>query len=301
LNSFFLPHKLLSCAEVDDTGLRLDVGCISHANESGVSMSQLIQTLSTLTGDSLPNSARQKLDTWGRAAQRVHIRRAVLLEATQPEDMTAIRKDWRLRPFLGEQLSPRHIIIRDEHNLRLRLIRRGYPIPPLQDRRADPIPRTNHSDPAYLWLALRICQELSGLVPSPVLFPGAAAQYLEASLGDRLEGLQGIVDTYIERIQQRLRYSGHQPEELLQRDPADIRQTVEGAHQVGAVVHIRYYSPYTEEETERDIEPQTIYERDGATYVEAWCYLDAAPRTFRLDRILQVSVGPQEQHNSVIL
>ncbi|MBZ0274806.1 MAG: WYL domain-containing protein [Anaerolineae bacterium] len=280
--------ELLSWAAVDEAGLRLDAACIARAVESGATVPHIIQTLTDLTGTPPPDSVRQKLETWGRAARQVRIRRAAVLEVAHPEDMTAIRKDWRLRPFLGEQLSPRHIIIRDEYKLRARLIRRGYRVPPLPDRRANPIPRANDTDPAYLWLALRVCQELAGLIPAPVLFPGAAAQSLESALGDRLETLQGMVDGYVGRIRQTLRHPGDVPDERPQQDAAGIRQAVEGAHATGAAVQIRYYSPYADEETERMIEPQTIYERDGATYVEAWCHLDAAPRTFRLDRILGV-------------
>ncbi|MCB9452455.1 MAG: WYL domain-containing protein [Anaerolineaceae bacterium] len=283
--------ELLSWAAVDDAGLRLDTACIARAVESGMTIPHLIRTLVDLTGAPLPDSARHKLEDWGRAAHQVRIRHAAVLEVAQPEDMTAIRKDWRLRPFLGEQLSPRHIVVRDEYKLRLRLIRRGYRVPPLPDRRADPIPRVNDSDPAYLWLALRVCQELSGLIPAPVMFPGAAARALEAQLGDRLETLGGMVDAYVGRIQGTLRYPGDVPEERPQHDPVGIRQAVEGAHEAASAVHIRYYSPYADEETERTIEPQTIYERDGATYVEAWCHLDSAPRTFRLDRILAVGSG----------
>lgn len=63
---------------------------------------------------------------------------------------------------------------------------------------------------------------------------------------------------------------------------------IEKAVALSSAVRIRYFSPYAGHETERTIEPELIYERSGATYIEAWCNLDDAPRTFRLDRILAV-------------
>lgn len=52
---------------------------------------------------------------------------------------------------------------------------------------------------------------------------------------------------------------------------------------------VEYFSPARGERVVRTIEPVMLFERNGATYVEAWCHLDDDIRTFRLDRILRVS------------
>jgi proteasome accessory factor C len=50
---------------------------------------------------------------------------------------------------------------------------------------------------------------------------------------------------------------------------------------------LRYYSPARDELTEREIDPIRLF-AVGHTYVEAWCRLSEARRTFRLDRVAEI-------------
>ena len=50
---------------------------------------------------------------------------------------------------------------------------------------------------------------------------------------------------------------------------------------------LRYYSPARDELTEREVDPIRLF-AVGHTYVEAWCRLSEARRTFRLDRIAEI-------------
>ncbi|WP_069814190.1 helix-turn-helix transcriptional regulator [Streptomyces sp. TP-A0874] len=52
---------------------------------------------------------------------------------------------------------------------------------------------------------------------------------------------------------------------------------------------LRYYSPARDELTEREIDPIRLF-AVGHTYVEAWCRLSEARRTFRLDRVAEIRV-----------
>ncbi|WP_031507601.1 helix-turn-helix transcriptional regulator [Streptomyces megasporus] len=52
---------------------------------------------------------------------------------------------------------------------------------------------------------------------------------------------------------------------------------------------IRYYSPARDELTEREIDPIRLF-AVGHTYVEAWCRLSEARRTFRLDRVAEIKL-----------
>ncbi|WFB10434.1 WYL domain-containing protein [Streptomyces sp. LX-29] len=52
-------------------------------------------------------------------------------------------------------------------------------------------------------------------------------------------------------------------------------------------VWMRYYSPARDELTEREIDPIRLF-AVGHTYVEAWCRLTEARRTFRLDRVAEI-------------
>ncbi|MEV4434345.1 WYL domain-containing protein [Streptomyces sp. NPDC049555] len=52
-------------------------------------------------------------------------------------------------------------------------------------------------------------------------------------------------------------------------------------------VWIRYYSPARDELTEREVDPIRLFVV-GHTYMEAWCRLSEARRTFRLDRVAEI-------------
>ncbi|MGW5778372.1 helix-turn-helix transcriptional regulator [Streptomyces sp. NPDC003863] len=52
---------------------------------------------------------------------------------------------------------------------------------------------------------------------------------------------------------------------------------------------VRYYSPARDELTEREVDPIRLF-AVGHTYMEAWCRLSEARRTFRLDRVVEIRI-----------
>ncbi|MEC4016666.1 helix-turn-helix transcriptional regulator [Streptomyces sp. H27-D2] len=50
---------------------------------------------------------------------------------------------------------------------------------------------------------------------------------------------------------------------------------------------LRYYSPARDELTEREVDPIRLF-TVGRTYLEGWCRLSEARRTFRLDRVAEI-------------
>ncbi|GAA3100309.1 helix-turn-helix transcriptional regulator [Streptomyces rectiviolaceus] len=52
---------------------------------------------------------------------------------------------------------------------------------------------------------------------------------------------------------------------------------------------LRYYSPARDELTEREVDPIRLF-AVGHTYMEGWCYLSEARRTFRLDRVAEIRI-----------
>ena len=50
---------------------------------------------------------------------------------------------------------------------------------------------------------------------------------------------------------------------------------------------LRYYSPARDELTEREVDPIRLF-AVGHTYMEGWCRLSEARRTFRLDRVAAI-------------
>ncbi|HET9082623.1 MAG TPA: WYL domain-containing protein [Trebonia sp.] len=80
---------------------------------------------------------------------------------------------------------------------------------------------------------------------------------------------------------------------IQQFDSKRVRQvaaTLAGALNRGRRVHLRYYVPSRDEETERDVDPMRLLVVEGRTYLEGWCRRAESVRLFRLDRVLAVDV-----------
>ncbi|GAA4103416.1 helix-turn-helix transcriptional regulator [Actinomadura miaoliensis] len=58
----------------------------------------------------------------------------------------------------------------------------------------------------------------------------------------------------------------------------------------GRRVHLAYYVPARDENTERDVDPMRLLVVEGSTYLEGWCRRAEAVRLFRLDRITSLRV-----------
>ncbi|MFZ0324980.1 MAG: WYL domain-containing protein [Actinomycetes bacterium] len=64
-----------------------------------------------------------------------------------------------------------------------------------------------------------------------------------------------------------------------------LRLALEHGHRV----HLRYYVPARDEVTDRDVDPLRLVVLGGRTYLEGWCHSAEAVRTFRLDRVAEVT------------
>ncbi|HWU33186.1 MAG TPA: WYL domain-containing protein [Marmoricola sp.] len=71
---------------------------------------------------------------------------------------------------------------------------------------------------------------------------------------------------------------------------AQIRAQLSSAIAGNRQVDIAYYVPARDEMTTRRVEPQTLLERDGHSYLDAWCHAAEAQRLFRIDRIDTVTI-----------
>lgn len=58
----------------------------------------------------------------------------------------------------------------------------------------------------------------------------------------------------------------------------------------GRRVHLTYYVPGRDENTERDVDPMRLLFVDGQSYLEGWCRRAEAVRLFRLDRIVGLAI-----------
>ncbi len=75
--------------------------------------------------------------------------------------------------------------------------------------------------------------------------------------------------------------------------PDGLSDQLGAALSAGRRVHLRYYVPGRDEATERDVDPMRLLVVDGRPYLEGWCLRAEGVRTFRLDRVLQLTVLDQ--------
>lgn len=71
-------------------------------------------------------------------------------------------------------------------------------------------------------------------------------------------------------------------------DPAaDVRVRLEQAVAAERQVLLRYHVPSRDEVVERTVDPHVVTEHGNVAYLDAWCHAADAPRTFRVDRIVE--------------
>jgi proteasome accessory factor C len=71
---------------------------------------------------------------------------------------------------------------------------------------------------------------------------------------------------------------------------ADVLAGARHALTAGRRLHLRYWVPWRDEATERDVDPMRLALVDGHTYLEGWCHRAEDIRLFRLDRVLALDV-----------
>lgn len=71
---------------------------------------------------------------------------------------------------------------------------------------------------------------------------------------------------------------------------AQLKSQLGNAISANRQVRIAYYVPARDEMTSRRVEPQAMVERDGHSYLDAWCHAAEAQRLFRIDRIDEVEL-----------
>ncbi|HEV7932502.1 MAG TPA: WYL domain-containing protein [Actinomadura sp.] len=70
----------------------------------------------------------------------------------------------------------------------------------------------------------------------------------------------------------------------------DVVTRVREAIDRGRRVHLTYYVPGRDENTERDVDPMRLLFVEGQSYLEGWCRRAEAVRLFRLDRIGELTI-----------
>ena len=104
-----------------------------------------------------------------------------------------------------------------------------------------------------------------------------------------LEGLPSEVTDRIVQLSQRVRSVIGSQITITEAAQTQVRAVIDRAIAERANVSIAYFSPQRDEVKERIISPFGFFTEGSFEYVEAFCDLAGATRTFRLDRINSVS------------
>jgi hypothetical protein len=280
---------------------RLDHARLDAAFRRGVTSAHIAQLVAQAIGQPVPKAAWRALDEWARQSNRLVIRRVILLEAAEPALLAPLssRPGRRTRADILRTLSPRAVLVRESQLpvLIRRLERQGlaprveFPLP------SAPAARRRFDQPslAYLYLSVRLCHQLSDLIPSAYRAPYSLLLDLEKQLAPRDRDLAAqLADEAAQNI---LDPPSAWPLPTADHTPGPVAETValiERAIESGTPLEIVYYSPYRDEVTTRAVEPHRIEWRGQTPYLIAYCRLDADERTFRVDRIRECRVSKGE-------
>lgn len=83
-----------------------------------------------------------------------------------------------------------------------------------------------------------------------------------------------------------------------QRESATLRAQLQEAIDTSRQVRLDYYVPARDEITHRTADPIAVVDREGMSYLQAWCHLANNRRFFRLDRIINAETleDPAAEH-----
>lgn len=302
---------------------RLDSALIHRALDHGRAIADVRALLEKITAAPLPSFVNLWLDAITRHYGEITIRRATLLQVKDPAHLAELARAKQVRACFQKTLSPRAVIVKPTHLTKLirRLEWRGEqprleiteslsraqvrePNPPILDLATGK--RTQHFENptlAHLALSARLIHHLADVVPTQLCPPYSIVLELEQNLTPHdHETINTLIEEFDAARDAQQKARPHPSlQEISERDLAPAIQNVESNLSLieTALAHntpfqMIYYSPYTNETTTRIVEPFRIeYRGHGAPgnvpYLIAFCRLDQAERTFRVDRILEIN------------
>jgi hypothetical protein len=276
--------------------LIVDAVAARRAQGSGLrTAEQIAAQLTRLAGQSLPDHATAQLEQWTRDGLRLTLTQQTVLASPDAALLAELRADRGLQGAFAHPLTPHHLAVQPDAvpMLARRLAKRGL-LPPDSTPAVLPASAEGMTS-AYAYYALRVVQMLGKAIALPLPVPGAVSDAHKDGLSAaQISQLEQMAAVATERLRTTLStpFQNHldlPPVPPPQTDAATIRRAVERAYGLAQPLPITYFSPYQDKLTERAITPLAPIRWEGEQgYIEAWCSLDAAPRTFRLDRIVQV-------------
>lgn len=272
--------------------LRFTPASLARAIGQGRSLPGLWALCRRFVDPPLDESLVTQLQAWAAQQRWVELRPALLLHAPSPADLDALWADRAVRQHLGQRLAGDQASVRSAEPSRLRraLSARGYAVRSAVDPVDTPQALPAAGDTWWLYTAgliQRLLAERLGLAA----LPGAILSALQAALGPaELEAAQAAASAASAALQTAL----EEPPDPAPRLPPDqIEQLLLDALRREGVVQILYWSPWQSETTQRRVQPLALQWRGDHRYLIAHCHSANAQRTFRLDRILDLTPAPR--------
>ncbi|RNL86823.1 helix-turn-helix transcriptional regulator [Halostreptopolyspora alba] len=150
------------------------------------------------------------------------------------------------------------------------------------DTLAQPL-RLTADEAASLVVGVGLLGELPGMAGSDALKRAGEKLRGAAEQGRNASEQAGVLDRLASAVEVRLDLSD---------EVRELQRRCDEALRGGQQVHLRYLSGYSDEVTERDVDPMTLVVQDGHAFLEGWCRLREDVRLFRLDRVLDMTVLP---------
>ncbi len=278
-----------------DGGLRLAPLSIASHPAYHYGYDHIRWLLETAIQTPLPAAQRRQLRSWLRRAHAYRIH-GPLLSTAHPQQLQNIWQNRRLRPYILEQISPRHALIDPPLIPKLRrwLARQGYPLnqPPTLSEPSHPNP-TNLGDldlPTH-WFSLRLLLGLQKYLRLPHPAPTAQLYSLEQTLPpDTVAELERQAQHTLQQLDDVIR--GRDAFFPAYQSPApQLFNAIKEAIIANSTLHIAYRAAGLCEVRWHEIEPLRLETRAALTYLHAYSYRAQANRTFRLDRITAIKKG----------
>lgn len=250
----------------------------------GGTLLQIKRLLDSVLSTSLTIEQVELLIHWYGQSQQYRVQQAWLLETKQPEQLTEIVQDRRLRRHVRAQLGTRLAMVEAEMVPRLRkwLAARGEVLQvPVGKELSDTVER---SEVAYSWLGLQVLAGLRAFLPLRVPLPHDALEVVGAELTavEQTE-LQQLADEIVGQVREAIRgrdaffpAEGAVPEAWL----ALVREAMVAE----TAVWLQYQALGERQPSWRRVDPYRLEARNGLFYLYGYCYRTEATLTFRLDR-----------------
>ncbi len=289
-----LPFAHWQAADEVETHYLLTPASIAHGISAGWGVDRLWQVLDEQLGPA-PAGWRAGLED---ATPVVQIEATVVLRAASPALLDRATAQPSVRRHLTTRVAPGVALVAPEEVTPLVRALERHGIATERSARVSapaPVPLTE-GECGILALAYAFYREHAPSAVASHLAP-ELEQQLQAGLTPALQQALGLTladDTVAMHVASNgTECRGSKPRPEPRMAEAEIRCRLQMALSRGQPVALLYEKGGAGQLEERLVQPLTLQEQAGSTYLRAYCYLRQAERTFRIDRMHQLSPRPR--------